>query len=90
MSAIHYSLKANMPLILVRIQDLKLHSFKRLQEVNKQPSHLLKQHSRVAEFTSLNYRYVNQEFLVLKNVYTIIYELAIIIILRRLSVLYIL
>lgn len=75
---------ANMLLTLVRIQHLKLHSFKRLHEVSLQPSHTRKQQSRVAELRSLHSKYIYQKsFLFLQNMHTVIYELEIIIILRR-------
>lgn len=61
MSTLRYSLNANMLLIVVRIQHLKLHAFKGCTKVSTQPRHTRREQSRVAEFKSHNYKYIYQK-----------------------------
>ena len=61
MSAPHYSLNTHMPLLLVRIQHLKLHSFKGLQEGQYSAESYAETQSTQTEFRSLNYKYIYQK-----------------------------
>lgn len=62
-----------MLLTMVGIHHLQLHSSERWQEGRVQPSHMLRQQSRVAELRSRNYKYTYQKNFC-KNIHTVIYE----------------
>lgn len=74
--------ECSMHLLIVKIQHCKLHSFKRLQEGHQAQAHAETARQSGA-FRSPDYKHIYKECLVVDNTHTVIYELAIIAVLRR-------
>lgn len=74
--------ECNMHLLLVKIQHCNLHSFERLWEGHQAQAHAETARQSGA-FRSHAYKHIYKECLVVKNTHTVIYELAVIAVLRR-------